>query len=202
MPEAVENYKSIHRAEIENAEAKLRMMQREKNPENDFSENPLHLSELQANNQYEKNGYVYRTDESGRTKHISGELKLEKGVRNRVIQQEVRELGVDGDEGGHIIGVQFDGPPDAYNLFPQNAELNKGKWSESAWANMEREWVEALKFGKKVDISVDMRYEGHSKRPAEIDVNYHISDGRKIEIIFRNQARNQIKYHSGIQLKE
>jgi len=158
---------------------------------------PLRVGKLEPNTTYEKNGYIYQTDSRANTKHVSGPLHLEKGNRNLTIQNEVRQRGTKGDVGGHIIGAQFEGPSDAFNLFPQNSEFNTGKWSGSGWANMERQWVKELKAGKKVNVSVDLRYGENQNRPTELYVRSDISDGKSYEWVFSNQSRDQIRYFSG-----
>ena len=157
---------------------------------------PLRISELKPNTIYEKNGYIYQTDSRANTKHVSGPLRLTRGIRNQTIQDKVRERGIKGDIGGHIIGVQFDGPSDAFNLFPQNSELNTGKWSESGWANMERLWVKELKDGKNIKVSIDLRYGENPNRPTEMYVRSDVSDGKSYEWVFKNQAHDQNRYFS------
>jgi len=196
-PEAVEHSIESSRAEAIKAEANLRSLERAKQSSTDLPEKAQKVEGLQPNSVYEKNGYTYQTDDLARTARVSGNLRLEKGVRSQEIQDEVRALGVKGDQGGHIIAAQFDGPPDAFNIFPQDSAFNSGKWSESAWANMEREWAEHLKAGKRVDISAELRYPDNGRRPDELHVKYDVSDGKSREFIFRNQDREQIRYFSG-----
>lgn len=175
----------------------MRSLERAKHVPSDSTAKAQKVEDLNPNTIYEKNDYTYHTDDLARTTRVSGNLRLEKGVRNQDIQDEVRSLGVKGDQGGHIIAAQFDGPPDAFNLFPQDSAFNLGKWSKSAWANMEREWAEHLKAGKRVDVSAELRYPGNGRRPDELHVKYDVSDGKSRELIFRNQARDQIRYFSG-----
>jgi filamentous hemagglutinin len=196
-PENIERSIRPSQAEVEKAEVNLRTIERAKSLKLEDSRKDVTVKGVETNATYEKNGYSYKTDNLGRTIHVSGSLRLEKGIRNPNIQKEVREqYGLKGDEGGHIIGAQFDGPPDAFNIFPQNSEFNAGKWSESGWANMEREWADALKDGKTVNVAADLRYGNDSMRPKEIYVRYDFSDGKSSEIIFQNQAHDQIRYFS------
>ena len=195
-PEIIERDSAPSRSEVEKAEVNLRALERAQSNQSDNTRTALKVADIKPNSTYEKNGYIYQTDSLARTKHVSGSLRLEKGIRNSNIQNEVRGYGVKGDHGGHIIGAQFNGPPDAFNLFPQNSDFNAGKWSESAWANMEREWASYLKSGKTVNVSVDLRYGDSSKRPTELYVRYVVSDGKVREIFFQNQANNQIRSFS------
>uniref|UniRef100_A0AC34FZU9 Type VII secretion system protein EssD-like domain-containing protein n=1 Tax=Panagrolaimus sp. ES5 TaxID=591445 RepID=A0AC34FZU9_9BILA len=43
-------------------------------------------------------------------------------------RQWVKEVGVEGDQAGHIIAEQFGGSGDKENIFPQNPEFNMGCW--------------------------------------------------------------------------
>ena len=90
---------------------------------------------------YESNGYYYQTDAQGRLSEVSGTLRLGKAPRNGYQQGKVgRSSGVPGDEGGHMIGTQFDGPGEGpLQMVPQSGILNRG--AGSRWTAMERKWV-------------------------------------------------------------
>lgn len=196
-PENIEKTASVAKADVEKAEVNLRVIERAKPTQSDSSKTALNVKDVRPNTTYEKNGYTYQTDNLARTRQVSGSLRLEKEDRNPGIQKEVSKLGEKSDQGGHIIGAQFAGSPDAFNLFPQNSDFNSGTWSKSGWANMEREWKSDLKDGKTVNVSVDLRYGDNSKRPNELYVRYEIPNGKSRELIFQNQAHDQIRYFSG-----
>lgn len=139
------------------------------------------LDELEPNSVYEKNGYTYKTDEQGRPVLVSGKLHLGEGVRTKQ-QTDIGHMGEEDDVGGHLVGTRFEGPPDAFNIRPQNAELNDGEWKK-----MENEWAKALKDGQDVDVLIEPIYEDKSIRPSQYEVVYQIN-GRIYSKIFENQA--------------
>ncbi|WP_370314478.1 DNA/RNA non-specific endonuclease [Guptibacillus hwajinpoensis] len=71
------------------------------------------------------------------------ELVLKKANRNKYAQANVG--GIDrlpDDDGGHLIGAQFNGPPDIDNLVPQNSQINR---RGGVWYEMETEWGPCIK---------------------------------------------------------
>ena len=153
--------------------------------------------ELLPNVQYvTESGYRYTTDEFGRISRVEvDELILKKGKRNahsqRVAGREYRiteaELWEGLDDGGHLIGTQFNGPGDLDNVIAMNREINR---SGGAWYNMEQEWASALKEVPPRKVTVDIKpvYSGKSLRPDSFDVTYKI-EGKRLEV--RN-IKNQI----------
>ncbi len=125
-------------------------------------------------------GYLYKTDSLGRIDSVEGTLKLGKGNINKHAQKVAgRGDRLADDHGGHLIANIFDGSGNLDNLVPMNGNLNQG-----AWKTMENTWADALKSGKKVNVTIDTIYEGNSKRPTEFFVEYFI-DGKKHEKIFK-----------------
>ncbi|WP_368665663.1 DNA/RNA non-specific endonuclease [Macrococcus sp. DPC7161] len=106
-------------------------------------------------------GYLYRTDEFGRIKHVEAtELVLKKAKRKAYMQRVVgREFRKKDDDGGHLIASQFGGSGDLDNLVPMNSKINRvnGKWYD-----MEKDWADALKETppKKVQIKIEPVYSG------------------------------------------
>ena len=139
--------------------------------------------ELLPNVQYvTESGYRYTTDEFGRISRVEvDELILKKGKRNahsqRVAGREYRiteaELWEGLDDGGHLIGTQFNGPGDLDNVIAMNREINR---SGGAWYNMEQEWANALKEvpPRKVTVDIQPVYSGKSLRPDAFNVIYEI----------------------------
>lgn len=140
--------------------------------------------ELEPNSTYERDGYTYETDEFGRTSQVYGELRLEPGERTK-LQTEVGHQGLADDEGGHLIGTRFDGPTDAFNLVPQNANLNRGDWKA-----MENSWADALEDGKDVSVAVDPIYADDSIRPSSFEVVTQVN-GELIYRHFENQSSKE-----------
>jgi hypothetical protein len=141
-------------------------------------EEEVQPEELKPNATYERNGYEYTTDDQGRPMRISGTLRLEEGERTR-LQTEVGHMGEEGDEGGHMIGTRFDGPTDAFNLVPQNSNLNRGEWKA-----MENSWAEALAQDRDVKVIIEPIYGADGKRPESFDVVTQING----ELTYRNFA--------------
>lgn len=144
-------------------------------------EDEVKPEDMKPDSKYERNGYEYQTDDKGRTRWVYGDLKLEEGERTR-LQTDIGHLGEDGDEGGHLIGTRFNGPTDAFNLVPQNSNLNR-----SEWESMESSWAEDLKNGKDVKVMIDPIYSGNSIRPDSFDVVTQV-DGELTYRSFLNQA--------------
>jgi len=141
---------------------------------------------IQPNTTYQANGYSFTTDEFGRPTSASGILSLETGTRTAE-QTRIGKLGDAGDEGGHLIGAQFDGPPDAFNLTPQAGSVNRGAGSE--WTAMEREWADALEAGSEVTVQIDVVYEQglDGLRPTGYNIVYEI-DGIPQEATILNSG--------------
>ena len=139
--------------------------------------------ELLPNIQYvTENGYRYSTDEFGRISKVEvDELVLKKGTRNahsqRVAGREDRVVEADIvqvlDDGGHLIGTQFNGSGDLDNLVAMNRDINR---SGGEWFNMEKDWAKAIKETppKKVTVNIEPIYLGKSLRPDRFKVMYEI----------------------------
>ncbi|WP_289063041.1 DNA/RNA non-specific endonuclease [uncultured Zobellia sp.] len=132
---------------------------------------------LESNSKYSVDGYLYETDELGRVNKVSGKLELKERGRNTYQQGKSVKIkdGIEGDQGGHLIGDRFYGPGEQINYVPQKGSLN-----QSAYKKMENDWQKALEDGKEVDVHIENIYEGTSKRPVGQEVNYTIKDGDNI----------------------
>lgn len=140
--------------------------------------------EMKPDSTYERNGYVYATDERGRICQVEGTLALKPGERS-TLQTEIGHTGLEDDEGGHLIGTRFDGPTDAFNLVPQNANLNRGEWKA-----MENSWADALENGSDVKVTIMPIYTDDSPRPSEFEVVTEL-DGELIYRHFENQSSKE-----------
>nr|WP_261785738.1 DNA/RNA non-specific endonuclease [Macrococcus canis] len=134
-------------------------------------------------------GYLYRTDEFGRIKHVeTTELVLKKAKRKTYMQRVVgREFRKKDDDGGHLIASQFGGSGDLDNLVPMNSEINR---AGGKWFNMEKTWADALKETppKKVQIKIEPIVSGDSLRPDEFNVYYTIGDEKHFKNIVNEGA--------------
>ncbi|MCY9024004.1 DNA/RNA non-specific endonuclease [Priestia megaterium] len=132
--------------------------------------------QLLPNTKYVTNDdYKYTTDELGRIVNVDApELVLKKADRNKYAQANVGGKDrLPDDDGGHLIGAQFNGPPDIDNLVPQNSQINR---RGGVWYEMETEWANALKEipPKKVAVSIEPIYSKNSMRPDSFMVEYEI----------------------------
>ncbi len=115
--------------------------------------------QLKENIIYESKGYYYQTDELGRIKAAQGELRLEDGVRNKGDQ--LKAGGDDrlpGDHGGHLIAKIFGGSGELDNLVAMDKIVNTVEYRE-----LERVWYKRLNEGKKVEVTIDVKYEEVNK---------------------------------------
>ncbi|ASN04217.1 T7SS effector LXG polymorphic toxin [Virgibacillus necropolis] len=119
--------------------------------------------------------YKYTTDEFGRIVNVeTPDLVLKKADRNKYAQANIGGKDrLPDDDGGHLIGAQFNGPPDIDNLVPQNSQINR---RGGVWYEMETEWANALKEipPKKVSVSIEPMYSNSSMRPDSFIVEYEI----------------------------
>ncbi|HEY6814778.1 MAG TPA: DNA/RNA non-specific endonuclease [Croceibacterium sp.] len=130
-----------------------------------------------------KNGYTYRVDPLGRTRHVFGTLSENRAQRRSPTEQQRagRPDRRPTDQGGHYIARRFNGPTEAFNHFAQDANFNR-----SSYSALENEWSGEMRRGKTVFVSIEPQYEGSSQRPSRILVTYWIS-GRATRRSFPNE---------------
>ncbi len=124
---------------------------------------------LLPNHTYELNGYRYTTDEHGRIKTVEGELRKGDGVRDNHAQ---RTVGVDDgrlpdDQGGHVIGAQFDGYGGYENLTPMARDINQ---QGGEWARMEQNWARQIDAGTSVHVRIDLVYTDSTIRASSFNI--------------------------------
>lgn len=146
-------------------------------------------NELLPSNEYEVNGYKYETDDLGRIKNASGNLRLTDRTERKTINESMGDIGKndakDTDDKGHLIADRFDGSNKLENLVPMDANLNRGEFKA-----MENQWAKALEDGKEVHVSISPEYSGDSFRPDSFVVKYVI-DGETSVKIFENKGAEQ-----------
>ncbi|MDG5471609.1 DNA/RNA non-specific endonuclease [Jeotgalibacillus sp. ET6] len=116
------------------------------------------------------------------------ELILKKADRNKYAQANVGKRDrLPDDDGGHLIGAQFNGPGDIDNLVPQNSQINR---SGGVWYNMETEWVKALKEvpPKKVSVNIKPIYLNDSLRPDSYKIRYQIEGELQVRLKIKNKS--------------
>lgn len=88
-----------------------------------------------------------------------------------------KSSGIPKDEGGHMIGTQFNGPGEGpLHMVPQSMNLNRGPGSK--WTKMENKWVDALENGDTVVASVKVDWPPGFKRPAGMTFDYQLTNRR------------------------
>jgi predicted ribonuclease toxin of YeeF-YezG toxin-antitoxin module len=132
--------------------------------------------------------YNYKTDDQGRIVsvetddlQITKERKNDDGTVDRLPHNSDTPGKQERDDAGHLIGDRFGGSPDIDNLVSQLWEVNRGEYKK-----MENEWADAIDRGEKVQEKTEVKYDGDSERPSEINVNYKIGDGDWQERRFPN----------------
>jgi hypothetical protein len=139
---------------------------------------------LKPNTEYQTGeyNYKYKTDDQGRIISVETD-DLKKTEREERLPHNKDTPGKqEGDDAGHLIGDRFGGSPDIDNLVSQLSDVNRGEYKK-----MENEWDEAIDRGEKVQVKIDVKYEGDDKRPSEIIVHYKIGDGDWEERRFSNK---------------
>lgn len=135
---------------------------------------------------YKVGDKLYKTDEKGRVRNVSGKLELGKIGRNTYQQRKSVDIkdGIKGiDDGGHLIAHQFKGAGEQINYVPMlGKDLNRGQWK-----NMEQKWYNALngKPPKEVEVNINALYKPSSDRPLGFVVEYKI-DGVPYREVFKN----------------
>ena len=129
---------------------------------------------LKPNVEYiDSNGYKYTTDNKGCISKVEGTLKSAPGTRNPYAQRTVG--GTDRlptDDGGHLIGTQFNGSGEIDNLVPQSSNINR---AGGEWYKMEQTWKEAIKERKTVEVDIRPIYSNSSSRPDSFAIQYKIN---------------------------
>ncbi len=144
--------------------------------------------ELVANNEYNLNGYKYKTDSKGRIISAEGKLRLKNKSRES-IKDSMEQIGKGyqktTDDRGHLIADVFDGDNGLGNLVPQDSHLN-----EVDVRALEMTLVKALKQHKEVYLKVEPVYSkkigSKDRRPKYFVYTYTI-DGETTVRRFRNE---------------
>lgn len=133
-----------------------------------------------------KNGYDFEVDRAGKMRRASGALTLGAETRSRRGQRAIGGLDRrSSDDGGHYIARRFNGPPDDFNLFPQDANFNRGRYRV-----LEDQWARAKNGGKTVQIEIVPHFQKDSIRPYELDVTFWIN-GHRESVKFPNEKQEK-----------
>ncbi len=143
-----------------------------------------------------ENTVTWTNDAEGRPIRAEADLTevfsgIDRGSAETRAQREAAGRGIEGDQGGHIIGHRFVKDQGLKNLFPQN-----GNFNVSAYKKLENEWADWIDTGMDVHITVDLA-PGGQDRPDRVRVAYEVTDpadGRVVydqRVTFRNEAGQQ-----------
>lgn len=132
---------------------------------------------LQPLKEYHVGDHIYKTDHLGRVTEVRCD-NLQKITHDRnTYQQSVKcnkiKNGQPGDQGGHLIGSQFNGPGEQINVVPMKSSINQ---PPGTYAAMEQEWSGAITNGGTVtNVRINITY-GSNNRPTGITVSADITD--------------------------
>lgn len=163
--------------------------------EKESSDLPSHFKDkyhLKENENYEVNGYKYRTDSHGRIVECKGQLQLADGKRDLEQQKHAgNEDRKENDEGGHLIAYRFNGSGKIDNIVAMDKGLNHGRYKamENTWKSYLNEKDEnGENAGNEVEVKIKCIYPEGSERPSEIRVKWQVRD-KNGEIIESNNER-------------
>ena len=143
-------------------------------------DNPFdELNKLKPNVRFKTGefGYWGETDEFGRLTSMSTDnLQLTARTKRLPHNPNTPEKAI-GDDAGHIIADRFGGSPELDNLVSQLRSVNR-----QVFARYERRWASAVSKGAKVELKIQVLYEGDSFRPSGFKLDYKI-DGELYETV-------------------
>lgn len=142
------------------------------------------------------NTVTWTNDSQGRPIRAEADLSevftdIERSPAETDAQGEAADRGIEGDQGGHLIGHRFVKDQGLKNLFPQN-----GNFNVSAYKTLENEWADWIESGKEVRITVDLTPKGQD-RPDRVRVSYEVIDPASGDVVYdqRVSFRNVAGQH-------
>lgn len=141
----------------------------------------------------EINDATWTVDDQGRPLHAEGTLRtvfseIDRSDAETAAQRTAADRGVDGDQGGHLLGHRFVTDQGLKNLFPQNGNFNMG-----AYKTLENEWAAWIDKGMDVRVSIDLSPR-EADRPDRVRISYEVldpADGHRVydqRVSFDNRA--------------
>lgn len=137
--------------------------------------------ELLPSNTYEINGVKYETDDKGRIICAETSVEINNEPRPSLNSRKVDGLEP-GDDKGHIVAHILGGADTEGNLVAMDSKLNRGEYK-----SMELGAKRALEEGKVVIMTVDIEYEGDSKRPKSFTVTLEIDNEITVKKFLNNK---------------
>ncbi|QWP78019.1 DNA/RNA non-specific endonuclease [Lysobacter sp. K5869] len=141
----------------------------------------------------EINDATWTIDDQGRPIHAEATLRtvfsdIDRSDAETQAQRTAADRGVDGDQGGHLLGHRFVTDQGLKNLFPQNGNFNMG-----AYKTLENEWAAWVDKGMDVRVTIDLTPR-EADRPDRVRISYEVldpADGRRVydqRVSFDNRA--------------
>lgn len=201
-----ENFKEIKpKNDISNAEAKQNgraLFEKNDNVDNEISQsksNKIYIddngvkfregNELLPNKTIEIDGYTYKTDKLGRPTSAEGKLQIKKH-EGRMSMKEDKDVVAKGKmpdkyDIGHLIGDQFNGRSELFNVVPMDSNFNRGTFK-----NLEKDLRKAVDAGSNVTMKVEVKYNPLSKSaiPTKFKITYSI-DGKTDVKVLKNRSK-------------
>ena len=121
---------------------------------------PARVETTQTTAQIGDNTVTWTNDSQGRPIRAEADLsevfeEIDRSNEETAAQGEAADRGIEGDQGGHLIGHRFVKDQGLKNLFPQN-----GNFNVSAYKTLENEWADWIDSGKDVHIVVELTPKG------------------------------------------
>ncbi|RKP52534.1 LysM peptidoglycan-binding domain-containing protein [Trinickia fusca] len=140
-----------------------------------------------------RNTATWTMDASGSPLSVTGSLQesFAKATRSAAevqAQADAAAAGVDGDQGGHLIGHRFVLDQGSKNLFPQ-----EGNFNMSAFKTIENDYARYTAQGNQVDFTHTLGdFDPITGRPGSVSVRFEVTDpnGNLIDT-FADKFRNQ-----------
>ncbi len=154
---------------------------------------PARVETTQTTARIGDNAVTWTNDSQGRPIRAEANLSevfdgIDRSSEETDAQREAADRGIEGDQGGHLIGHRFVKDQGLKNLFPQN-----GNFNVSAYKTLENEWADWIDSGKDVRIVVELTPKGQD-RPNRVRVAYEVTDPATGQVVydqrvtFRNEA--------------
>lgn len=142
----------------------------------------------EVSEKYGSNTAVWKLDEQGRPISVEAKLdstySLERSRAEKKLQGEVGgSARLSDDDGGHLIGHRFMSDQGEKNLFPQNANFNRGSYKK-----MENEWADWTAEGYEVKLKVSLE-PPNTARPTDIISEYEVIDPKTGDVIYEKEHR-------------
>lgn len=126
--------------------------------------------------------YVHRIDSGGRPLMAEGFLKEISEIRNPSAQRAVSDpynvLARRSTDASHLIGREFGGSGEGYNLIPLESDINKSQIRQ-----LETDLLSRIRNGEKIYLQVYVEYIGNGKTPSKVTYRIFHQQGESLKMI-------------------